>query len=169
MRLAVAVFLAFSTYSSLAAELTGRVTGIADGDTLNIFIECVKFEVPIRLAGIDAPEKGMAFGNVSKQSLSDMAFGKTVTVEWHKKDRYGRLVGKIMVDGLDANLEQVKKGLAWHYKDYQGEQSPADKDAYASAENDARAARSGLWADPDPIAPWTYRKMKRETPQARAE
>ncbi len=168
MRLIAGALLALAAYSTMAAELTGRVVGIADGDTITVLAPGNTQE-KIRLGGIDAPEKGMAFGNVSKQSLSDLAFGKTVVVEWHKKDKYGRLVGKVMVDGLDANLEQVNKGLAWHYKDYQGEQSPADRDAYATAENDARAARSGLWAEPDPMAPWAYRKMKREISKTRAE
>lgn len=173
MRFIAGALLALTAYSTVAAELTGRVTGIADGDTLNVFIECAKFEMPIRLAGIDAPEKGMAFGNVSKRSLSEMAFGKVVIIEWDKKDKYGRLVGKVSVDGLDVNLEQVKKGLAWHFKEYQDEQTQADRDSYAKAENDARAAKAGLWTDHDPIAPWAWRKMKSESDaaniQAKAE
>lgn len=168
MRLAVAAWLVFSAVTAQAAELTGRVTGLTDGDTITILAPG-NVEEKVRLAGIDAPERGMAFSDVAKESLSDMTFGKTVNVAWHKRDRYGRLVGKVMVEGLDANLEQVKKGLAWHYKEYQGEQSPADRGAYSKAESAARTARNGLWADPDPIPPWNYRKLKRAPIQVRSE
>lgn len=67
----------------------------------------------IRLAGIGAPERKQPFGDRSKQHLSAMVLSKQVTVEWEKEDRYGRTVGKILVDGRDANLEQIKAGMAW--------------------------------------------------------
>lgn len=149
------------TLSASAAELTGKVIRIADGDTLTVLIDCAKLDVPIRLAGIDAPEKGMAFGNVSKQSLADLAFGKQVVVVWGKKDKYGRVVGKVLVDGLDANLEQVKRGLAWHYKEYESEQTAEDREAYATAETAAKTAGAGLWKDKEPTPPWAWRKAKR--------
>lgn len=75
----------------------------------------------IRLTGIDAPDKRQAFGNVSKQSLVEQVAGQSVEVEWVKVDKYGRKVGKVLLAGLDCNLEQVKRGLAWHYKQYQQE------------------------------------------------
>ncbi|WP_238526357.1 thermonuclease family protein [Azospira oryzae] len=112
--------------------------------------------------GIDAPEKSQAFGTRSKQSLSALVFGKQVAVEFYKKDRYGRLIAKIATPNTpDANLEQVKRGMAWHYKDYQREQSPIDRETYANAEEEARAYRRGLWSDTDPVAPWAFRKAKR--------
>ena len=110
------------------------------------------------LAGIDAPEGGQAFGNTSRQTLSDEVFGKDVTVEWYKLDRYGRMVGKVLVDGRDVCLEQVKAGLAWHYKYYQGEQSLEDRKLYADAEDEARLERRGLWVDENPVAPWKFRR-----------
>ena len=91
------------------------------------------------------------------QSLSDIALSKTVMVETGKTDRYGREVGKVLVDGVDADLEQIKRGLAWHYKAYQREQSPVDRLAYAAAEKDAAAAHMGLWQDAAPVAPWEWR------------
>lgn len=81
---------------------------------------------PVRLAGIDAPEKKQPFGARSKQSLSDLVYRKAVTVEWHKFDRYGRQIGKVIVNGADANLEQLKAGMAWVYRDYVQELTPAD-------------------------------------------
>ena len=108
-------------------------------------------------AGIDAPEKKQAFGNRSKGSLSDLVFDKTVNVETEKRDRYGRQIGKVLVNGQDINLEQVKRGLAWHYKQYQREQSPTDQQSYAAAEIVARTAQVGLWRDAYPIPPWEFR------------
>ena len=124
--------------------LTGRVVRIADGDTITV-LDASDTQHRIRLAGIDAPESHQAFGTQSKKNLSEMVFGKDVTVVYQKTDQYGRLVGKILLYGKDINLEQVKAGMAWHYKEYQREQTPEDRDLYAAAEEEARKARRGLW------------------------
>jgi endonuclease YncB( thermonuclease family) len=115
----------------------------------------------VRLSGIDAPEKKMPFGQRSKQNLSDLVYGRWVEVEGEKTDRYGRLVGKVLVNGNDANLAQVQSGMAWHYKAYQREQSVLDQRAYAEAESKAAADRQGLWVDRHPVAPWDWRKERR--------
>ena len=133
---------------------------IADGDTATVLDSSNK-QFKIRLTGIDAPEKKQAFGNKSKQSLSAMIFNKQVTVEYDKKDRYGRTLGKIIVNGVDANLEQVKAGMAWHYKHYQKDQTLADRALYTQAEDQAKAERQGLWVDANPIPPWEWRKQHR--------
>ena len=155
--LALALCLSFATH---ADTLQGRVIGIADGDTLTI-LDANNEQHRIRLAGIDAPEKKQPFGQVSKQSLSDLAYARDVEVEWGKQDRYGRIVGKIIVSGEDINLIQIKRGLAWHYKKYEGEQSMADRITYANEEAQAKQLRTGLWVDPQPIAPWDWRKGNR--------
>jgi len=140
----------------------GRVVRIADGDTITV-LDGANTQHRIRLQGIDAPESHQAFGTQSKNSLSDMIFDREVTVEYDKIDQYGRIVGKILLDGKDINLEQIKAGMAWHYKEYQREQSPTDRDLYAHAEDEARNARRGLWADADPVEPGAFRKeQKRE-------
>ena len=149
-----------------AETISGRVVGTADGDTLTV-LDAAKVQHKIRLSGIDAPEKAQAFGNRSKQSLSDLAFDKTVTVETGKRDRYGREVGKVLVNGRDVNLVQVERGMAWHYKAYQREQSPSDRKLYDAAEGEARAAKRGLWRDAEPVPPWDYRKSKRTLQTAR--
>ena len=79
---------------------------------------------------------------------------------WDKRDRYGRIIGKISVDHRDVYLEQVRRGMAWHYKQYAGDQSPDDRGAYADAEVAARAAGVGLWHDVAPVAPWEWRHKK---------
>ena len=140
--------------------LTGRVVTIADGDTITV-LDATETQHRIRLAGIDAPELHQAFGNQSKQSLSEMIFGRDVTVSYQKIDQYGRIVGKILLDGRDINLEQIKAGMAWHYKYYENEQTQEDRQGYASAEEDARAARRGLWQDPNPIEPYEFRKEEK--------
>jgi endonuclease YncB( thermonuclease family) len=93
-------------------------------------------------------------------------FSKEVAVESDKVDRYRREVGKVLVGGLDVNLEQVKRGMAWHYKSYAKEQPKGDRGTYAAAEETARAQRVGLWSDATSVPPWDFRhagKRKRET------
>ena len=100
-----------------AADLHGKVVGVADGDTVTV-LDAEKHQHKIRLAGIDAPEKAQAFGQASKKSLSDMIFGREVDVKWDKRDRYGRIIGKISANQTDVCLEQVRRGMAWHNKQY---------------------------------------------------
>src|SRR5713101_2448205 len=97
--------------SSGRQELTGRVVRIADGDTITV-LDSSDTQHRIRLEGIDAPESNQAFGTQSKKNLSEMVFWKDVTVVYQKTDQYGRLVGKILLDWKDINLEQVKAGMA---------------------------------------------------------
>ena len=143
-----------------AETITGQVVGIADGDTITV-LDADKVQHKIRLSGIDAPEKKQPFGNRSKESLSDLAFDKTVNVETSKRDRYGRQIGKVLVNGQDVNLVQVERGMAWFYRQYQREQSPNDRRLYEAAEVAAKAEKRGLWHDSDPVAPWEFRHAKR--------
>ena len=141
---------------ALAAIFEGRVVGVADGDTITV-LDDSRVQRKIRLAGIDAPEKKQPFGQRSKESLSDLVFNREVQVETTKRDRYGREIGRVMVKGLDANLQQVKLGMAWHYKAYEREQSRNDRNTYSDAENESKAAKRGLWVDSDPVPPWEFR------------
>ena len=153
------IILALALSSPAWADFTGDVVGVADGDTITV-LDADKVQHKIRLTGIDAPEKKQPFGNRSKQSLSDMVFNKIVTVETDKRDRYGRELGKVLAGGKDVNLEQVRAGLAWHYKAYERTQSAADRQAYAAAENEAKAAKRGLWVVADPTPPWEWRHRR---------
>lgn len=145
---------------TFAESYSGRVVRIADGDTVTVLDES-NTEHKVRLAGIDAPEKKQPFGNVSRQHLASMVFGKTVIVETAKFDRYGREVGTVIVADVDANLEQIRAGLAWHYKEYEREQEIADRKTYAAEEDEARTARRGLWRDGSAVPPWEYRRQRR--------
>jgi len=95
-----------------AEEITGLVVHVADGDTITV-LDAGKVQHKVRLAGIDAPEKAKPFGQRSRESLEDLVAGRTVIVETHKKDRYGRYVGKVILNSRDVNLEQIRRGMAW--------------------------------------------------------
>lgn len=161
--LLIAIGLAVLTAAAQAETLSGRVVAIADGDTLTL-LDATKTQHKVRLAGIDSPEKAQPFGQVCKKSLSDLSYDRAATVEASKRDRYGRLIGKVFVDGRDVNLEQLRRGCGWHYKKYQDEQSLDDRLAYNSAEESARANKVGLWADNAPVPPWDFRKAKLSQP-----
>lgn len=159
-KLAIAALLTLTSYGASAEVLTGRVVGIADGDTLTL-LDASKQQHKIRLSGIDAPERRQAFGNVSRQHLAGLVFSKQVSADCPKTDRYRRLICRIEVDGIDANLAQVSAGMAWHYKTYQRDQRPEDRARYAMAEERAQQEKRGLWVDHSPLAPWEFRKAKR--------
>jgi endonuclease YncB( thermonuclease family) len=149
----------FLTFNLNAATLQGKVVSVADGDTLTV-LDDNRTQHKIRLQGIDAPEKAQAFGQKSKQSLNQLVHSKMVTVEFEKKDKYGRTVGKVLLNGTDVCLEQIKLGMAWHYKQYQSEQSKEDRDTYAQAELTARTQAVGLWKDKSPAPPWEFRRQR---------
>ena len=158
---------------TLADTLQGKVVKVADGDTVTIVDDNGK-KHRIRLAGIDAPEKDQPYGNESTQSLLELTSGKTVVIKYEKRDRYRRIIGKVLVDPpgevfcmaldcvkkIDAGLEQIRRGLAWHYKKYQGEQSVEDRGAYGETEVEAREKLLGLWKNNEAIAPWEWRRRK---------
>lgn len=144
-----------------AATLIGRVVGVADGDTITV-LDAASHQHKIRLSGIDAPEKKQPFGQSAKVSLSGLVFSKMVQVETHKIDLYGRSVGRVFVGGRDANLEQLRRGLAWHYKMYEREQPAAERAAYGRAEEEARLSKVGLWSDAHPVAPWEFRHASKK-------
>jgi len=135
------------------ADFTGKVVAVADGDTITVLNG--REQVKVRLTEIDAPEKAQAFGNRSKQSLSDMCFGKIATLADKGKDRYGRTLARVTCADIDANAEQVRRGMAWVYDRY-----VADRGLY-SIRDEARAAKRGLWADVNPVPPWEWRREKR--------
>ena len=142
-----------------AETITGRVVGVADGDTVTV-LDADNVQHKIRLAGIDAPEKKQAFGQRSKESLSNLVYDKQVDVETTKRDRYGRQIAKVLVGSRDVNLVQVERGMAWFYRQYQREQSPNDQRLYEAAEDAAKVGGRGLWRDANPVPPWEFRHNK---------
>jgi len=147
----------FAFIDAKADVLIGKVVGISDGDTIKV-LDSNKKEHKIRLMGIDAPEKKQNFGSASKQALSNYIYQREVTVEYKKKDRYQRILGKVILDKQDVCLAMISDGMAWHYKDYEKEQSKTDRDLYSQAELKAREAKRGLWQDSKAIKPSEFRR-----------
>lgn len=134
---------------------TYKVIGIVDGDTYDILVD--NQSVRIRVDGIDAPEKGMPYSKVSKKYLSQLCYGKFITIKKTSDDGRGRWVCRgYTPDGLDISEEMIRAGLAWHYKKYSSDSR------LAALEIEARSKKKGLWAEPNPIAPWEIRKLHKK-------
>lgn len=132
-------------------RLMGMVSSVHDGDTITVGGESV------RLASIDAPELDQAHGPSSRALLVAAVLGQSVTVTYAQKDRYDRLVGTVFKpDCSQVNLNLVLDGAAWYYEAYQCEIDLRQRQAYAAAQAQARAARRGLWSA-DALAPWVHR------------
>jgi endonuclease YncB( thermonuclease family) len=158
--------------TAVAAErrsLEMRVVSITDGDTITAR-DALNTQHKVRLAGIDSPEAEQPFGSRSKQHLSQLLQNKAVLIEWSKTDRYGRLIATVRVPGagacaappcppvVDVSLAQLRAGMAWHDKEFEKEQTPRERREYAAAEQQARAGKTGLWADKNPVAPSEWRR-----------
>jgi len=155
MRAVVLVVLAVAPCLALA-DLAGRVVKVSDGDTLTVLVK--NKQVRVRLESIDAPESKQTFGKRSQQSLAQLCSGKTALVVTSGKDRYGRTLGWVFCDGIEANTEQVRRGMAWVFVQYAPRNSPL-----YGIEAATRQRRVGLWADAHPVAPWEWRSRKRTT------
>jgi endonuclease YncB( thermonuclease family) len=132
----------------------GKVIGVTDGDTLTLLVD--KTQYKIRLYGIDAPESKQAYGTQAKKALSGKVFGKQVQVTSNGVDKYGRTLGTVEIDKRIINTEMVEEGMAWHYKQF------TKSETLATAEEKARNAKSGLWADEKPTPPWEWRHSNNE-------
>ncbi len=136
---------------------SGKVVGVADGDTITVLRD--KEQVRIRLYGVDCPERYQPFSKKAKQFTSEMVFGKVVEVEPVDIDRYNRLVALVTVFKRLVNEELINAGFAWVYTRY------CDRpicERWKVLEYGAREARRGLWADPNPIPPWEFRRQERK-------
>ena len=156
----IAVHLAAGAAS---AELSGKVVGISDGDTLTL-LDAGKQQHRVRLLGIDAPESGQAHGKAARQQLAELTFQREVSAEClPAPDRWGRQLCKVIVDGRDANLAMVQAGYAWHFTRYAKNQGAFDRVRYAAAELKAKHDRLGLWRDEERQPPWEWRASHSST------
>lgn len=145
-------------FGSLAAAepalIEVKVVGVTDGDTFTGLTNQNE-EIKVRLYGIDAPEKKQNFGTKSRKFLSEMIFGRNISIQPIQRDLYGRLIAKAFMDGRDVGLTMVEYGYAWWYCDY------AKKDfVLRMAQEKAKTQGLGLWQFPDPVPPWKFRKHK---------
>jgi micrococcal nuclease len=144
----------FFISASIFSQTKGKVIKIKDGDTLVVLLSD-NTEQTLRLAEVDCPESGQAFGKNAKQFTSNQVFGKTVTFYKVGKDRYGRGVAGVFYDG-DKYLsrEIVKAGFGWWY-------FKASKNTeLQKLQDEAKEKKLGLWSDKTALAPWEYRKAK---------
>lgn len=149
----LAVACIFPLLTTSAAALEGRVVKVVDGDTLVIFT-AKNQQIRVRLTEIDAPEQRQAYGRKAKEQLASFCAGKKAVLTDTGTDRYGRTLGRVHCDSIDANLQMVTTGYAWRYTKY------ARDPALVVAQDSAQRMKLGLWADDNPIPPWDFRKRK---------
>lgn len=158
-----------SVASTARADIFGKVVDVIDGDTIRV-LDHASVEHKVRLAGIDAPERGQPFARASRDHLVSLVAGDEVRVETTQTDRYGRLLGKVWAkpgdcpdcgQTLDVNLVQIRSGMAWWYEFYSQDQPAEDRESYRSAVGLAKSGKLGLWSEPDPIPPWAWRRGQR--------
>ncbi len=156
MRCLASLFLLLVVFLPMQAQkvLHGKAVRIMDGDTFELLDETQTLH-KVRLFGIDAPEKGQAYGQVSKQALSGLIYARDVKVMYKGKDRHGRVLGEVYCGGDQVNLRLVVSGMAWHFTRYSSDI------AYAKAQQKARMKRLGLWVQNRPQAPWDFRSERR--------
>jgi len=144
-------------------SLTGQVVRVHDGDTVSL--QTRQGRVKLRLYGIDCPEIGQARGEEARRFTSDAVLNRTVSVRRMGRDRYKRTLGWVSTpQGEDLNAMLVRDGWAWTIRKLQ----PA-RQQFEPLELAARRSRRGLWADRDPVAPWTYRHTRKSRGSNRRE
>ena len=153
----IAVALFFLSFSGNVDErYSARTVGVTDGDSITILIAGNR-QLKIRLAEIDAPERDQPFGTKSKQALSDLVFGETISVQPITIDRYGRTVARLYFEGLDVNAAMIEQGAAWVYTAY------SDDPLFPQLQAAAKAEGRGLWglSEYEQIPPWEWRRGRR--------
>jgi len=146
----------FFSLHVVAEVVSGTVVAVHDGDTITLKTHTE--EKKIRLASIDAPELNQPFGVESRDMLRSLVLGKQVQVDFIKKDRYARLVGKVVLNSDDINLKQVQLGAAWVYREYLKEMPIKERALYLEAEAQSKDSAAGLWRDGEVVEPWIWRK-----------
>jgi endonuclease YncB( thermonuclease family) len=159
--------------SAEGETLHGRVTKVFDGDTVSLRANGADYRV--RLQGIDAPEHDQPYGDAARERLAELVLDQDIRLETGKRDKYGRLLGKLWVQPpdcprcgktLDANLAMLTVGLAWWYRYYRAEQSEEDQGRYEFAEFEAKSKGAGLWQQENPTPPWDWPRGDRKPAQA---
>lgn len=164
--LALSVFFRMFCSAALATSATVSVSRVIDGDTIVVHVgdrdagevgagrqEAGPLLVRVRLADIDAPELAQPHGSEARIHLATLIAGKTVRLDYNKRDRYGRILGAIHLGSININLTMVQAGHAWRYR------YARKTGVVAQAEEEARSNRLGLWSASSPLAPWLHRRM----------
>lgn len=150
------LFTSCGNRSNIKDHVSGKVISIIDGDTYDLLIQGNR-TIRIRMEGIDAPEKGMPFYQISKKYLSQLCFNKLVFLKITDKDQYNRYLGYTYLDdGTELSQEMIKAGLAWHFIKYNSDST------LSRLEFEARNQKKGLWVDENPMTPWDNRSLHRQ-------
>lgn len=158
MRTLTICLLLLLSASAFGADLRGVVLRVTDGDTIVVRAGEVVYRV--RLSGIDAPESRQAFGKEARAELSRLIADKSVVIVWSKKDRWGRLIGTVLVGSTNVNLEQMRAGAAWYFKRYAADVPEIERLLYVAAEVEAKEAKRGLWQQQQARPPWEWRRRR---------
>jgi len=150
----------FAASAACATHLEGRVIRVVNGDKL-VVLDAHNTQYRVRLATVDVPAKGQPYAEQATANLVRLVANKNVKIDWTRKNQFGYLVGKVLLDGKDVGLLQISSGLAWHYRMYSNWQSSEDRNAYSGAQAMASAMGAGLWSDLSPIPPWEFREKHR--------
>ncbi|EOA2863118.1 thermonuclease family protein [Campylobacter upsaliensis] len=144
---------------NLEKELTGKVSKVIDGDTIELLAKTSKTnpynhiaKLKIRLYGIDAPELKQAYGKEAKEFLSALVLKQEVSLIIENKDKYDRFVGTLFLKGQDINKEMVKNGYAHAYESFSKK--------YLAEQADAKMFKLGLWQDERVMSPSEFRKQQ---------
>jgi endonuclease YncB( thermonuclease family) len=153
-RTLVVAWLCLTPLTAQAQRFTAQVVAVHDGDTISVRTETQTLKV--RVIGVDCPEFGQPYSSRAKQFTSQLVFGKTVTIESHGADQYGRTLAHVFLNSQDLGEELLRAGMAWRY-----EIGPADQ-RLIDAEGAARRSRAGLWAESAPVPPWQWRHQRQD-------
>jgi micrococcal nuclease len=135
----------------------GRVTEVIRADEIRVIREGTSER--IRLYGIDAPVDPQPFGREALLYTTERVRGRTVEIQPLIRDHLDRIIAWVWIDGESLNRELLKKGMVWWYKKY----LPFEKELEL-LEQEAREAKIGLWAKPDPVPPWEFQSLPASEP-----
>jgi micrococcal nuclease len=140
-------------------EVFGRIVRVTDGDTVTL-LSSDNTQIKLRLAGTDAPESRMPYGQASRVHLAGLVLNKEVVAVTQKQDHYGRNVATLFIGTKDINLSMVQADMAWHYKQFESVLDKSIARKHAQSEQTARFEQQGLWQQPNQQAPWDWRKNR---------
>lgn len=144
-------------YNGFSHKIEVLVIEIYDGDTILIQEENRNTH-KVRLLGIDAPELLQNYGTESKLGLSKEIYGEKVIILFNGRDKFKRILGKIIFKNKDINLLQIENGYSWHYENIFNQQSSEDNMVYEKAQAQAKGKKIGLWGQQNIIPPWEFRQ-----------
>ncbi len=160
---ALLLFAAPSTFAQQSASVepgqtfSGLVVDVTDGDTFDVR-RSIGGTVTIRLHGVDAPESAQSYGTAATRAAQQYVGGESVQVSVEEIGRYGRAVARVEVGGADLGAMLIRRGLAWHYRQY-----APNATEYARLQRQARNAGRGLWSQANPTAPWEWRDRQSDS------